>query len=225
MIGAVHRGIRENCLSQDDTKLVLPSITLSSMAFFEKALNLRDKDETDEWLCSDTDIFLNSLQNNVSEYKVNVFNHIAGYIQKKLNANEQCVHCNLFLSNLKIVRGDKLLSRKNRGGLTLPSLVVRICESVFSNILQEQRGNPFNVKNLVDVVSVRVSSVVHELHPTLLKELDEHVQTMGSHRNLMLKKIVRCYTSLRVKHFCKEFNMKSVQVRVQLSKLVLFKHQ
>jgi hypothetical protein len=229
MIGAVHHGIRENCLSQDDTKLVLPSTTLSSMAFFEKTLNLRDKDETDEWLSSDTDIFLNSLQNNVSEYKVNVLNHIAGYIQKKLNANEQCVLCNLFLSNLKIVRGDKLLSRKNRGGLTLPSLefekIVGICESVFSNILQEQGGNPFKVKNLVHVVSVRVSSVVHELHPTLLKELDEHVETMGSHRNLMLKKIVGCYTSLRVKHFCKELNMKSVKVRVQLSKLVLFKHQ
>jgi hypothetical protein len=79
------------------------------MAFSEKALNLRDKDETDELLSSDTDIFLNSLQN-----KVNVLNHIDGYIQKKLNANEQCVHCNLFLSNLKIVLGDKLLSRKKQ---------------------------------------------------------------------------------------------------------------
>jgi hypothetical protein len=52
------------------------------MAFFEKALNLKEKDETDEWLSSDTDIFLNSLQNNVLEYKVNVLNHIAGFIQK-----------------------------------------------------------------------------------------------------------------------------------------------
>ncbi len=51
----------------------------------------------------------------------------------------------------------------------------------------------------MDVVSVRVSSVVHELHPTLLKELDEHVEAMGSHDNLMLKKIVGCYTLLRVK--------------------------
>jgi hypothetical protein len=57
----------------------------------------------------------------------------------------------------------------------------------------------FKVKNLVDVVSVRVSSVVHELHPTLLKELNGHVATMGSHGNLMLKKIVGCYTPLRVK--------------------------
>jgi len=91
------------------------------------------------------------MQKNVSKYKGNVLNHIAGYIQKKLNTKEQCFYCNLFLLNLKILRGDKLLSRKNRGRLTLPSLkfekIVLICESVFSNIVQEQGGNPFNVKN------------------------------------------------------------------------------
>ncbi len=56
MIGAVHHGNRENCLGQDDIKLVLPSTTLSCMAFFEKTLKLRDKDETDEWLSFNTDI-------------------------------------------------------------------------------------------------------------------------------------------------------------------------
>jgi hypothetical protein len=84
------------------------------------------------------------MQKNVSEYKGNVLNHIVGYIQKKLNTKEQCFYCNLFLSNLKILRSDKLLSRKNRGRLTLSLLefeqIVQICESVFSNILQEQGG-------------------------------------------------------------------------------------
>ncbi len=49
------------------------------------------------------------MQKNVSEYKGNVLNHIAGYIQKKLNTQEQCFYCNLFLLNLKILRGDKPL--------------------------------------------------------------------------------------------------------------------
>jgi hypothetical protein len=47
---------------KDDIKLVRPSNPLSSMAFFEKTLKLRDKDETDEWLSSDTENFLNFLQ-------------------------------------------------------------------------------------------------------------------------------------------------------------------
>jgi hypothetical protein len=75
MLGAVHHGTSENCLGQDDIKLVLPSTSLSCMSFFEKTLKLRDKDETDEWLSFDTNIFINSLQNNISEYKFN-----AGYI-------------------------------------------------------------------------------------------------------------------------------------------------
>jgi hypothetical protein len=74
MIGAVHHGTRENCLGQDDIKLVLPSNPLSSMSFFEKTLKLRDTDETDEWLSFDTDTFINFLQNNVWKYKFN-----AGY--------------------------------------------------------------------------------------------------------------------------------------------------
>ena len=68
-------------------------------------------------------------------------------------------------------------------------------------------------------------TLIQELYPTLLKELDEHVETMGSHRNLMVKKIVGCFVAMRSKHFCKQFNRQTVKVRVQLSKLISFKNQ
>jgi hypothetical protein len=121
MIGAVHHGIRENCLSQDNTTLVLPSTTVSCMPFFEQTVNMIKEEAANKLFNSDTDLFLTSLQNNLSELKVNVLNHIAGYIQKQLQAKEQCVYCSIFLSNMKIVCGGMLLNRKNRGGLTLPS--------------------------------------------------------------------------------------------------------
>jgi hypothetical protein len=31
-------------------------------------------------------------------------------------------------------------------------------------------------------------TLIHELYPNLLKELDDHVETMGSHRNLIVKR-------------------------------------
>lgn len=199
------------------------------MSFFEGTLNTRSEEAASKWLDSDTDLFLNSLQNNLSEFKKNILNHIAGYIQKQLHAKEQCVYCNLFLSNMKIVRGGMLLNRKNRGGLTLPSeefeKIVNISETLFTNLLLEEGGNPFKIKNLVHVISLKACTLIQELYPNLLKELDDHVETMGSHRNLMVKKIVGCYVALRAKHFCKHFNTQSVKIRVQLSKLVLFKHQ
>ncbi len=90
---------------------------------------MRNEEAANKWFNSDTDLFLNSLQNNLSEFKVNVLNH-----------------------------------------------------------------------------------------PTLLIELDDHVEIMGSHRILMIKKIVGCYVAMRVKHFCRQFNMQSLKFRVQLSK-------
>ena len=228
MVGAIHHGMRENCLAQDDSTLVLPSTTVSNASLFEKTFSLRDE-AGDKWLHSATDLYLLSLQTNQSEFKVNVLNYIAGYIQKQLRAKEQCVYCNLFLSNTRIVRGGMLLNKKNRGGLTLPSeeieKIVKISEALFSNLVQAEGGNPFKIKNLVDVISLKACTLIQDLYPSLLKGLDDHLETMGPHRNLMVKKIVGCYVALRAKHFCKHFNMQSVKVRVQLSKLILFKHQ
>ena len=228
MIGAVHAGIQENCLVQDSCNLVLPSTTVSSISLMEKTFSLRDDEERD-YLETPIDLVLNSLHNSLSEYKLNILNHIAGFIQKKLSITEKCVYCSLFLSNMKVVRGGMLLNRKNREGLTLPSQqfekIVKICETLFSNLIQEEGGNPFKVKNLVTNISLKVCLLIHELYPTLLKELDNHLETMGSHRNLMIKKIVGCYVALRAKHLCRQFNLKSMKVRVHLSKLILFKHQ
>jgi len=81
------------------------------------------------------------------------------------------------------------------------------------------------MKNLVGIISLRACSLIQELYPTMLLDLDNHVGTMGSHRNLMVKKVVGCYIALRVKHYCKMFNTQSVKVRVELSKLILFNNQ
>jgi hypothetical protein len=229
MIGATHRCIRENCLSQDDSVLVLPSTTTACLSYFEQSLNMENQESQNQWLDSTTDLLLNSLQNNLSEFKLNVLNHVAGFIQKQLKAREQCSSCNVFLSNMKIVHGGKLLNRKNRGGLTLPSeefeKIVKISETLFQNILVEAGGNPFRIKNIVDIISLKACSLIQELYPALLEELDNHLGIMGSHRNLMIKKVVGSFIALRMKHFCKQFNNESIKVRVQLSKLILFKHQ
>jgi hypothetical protein len=84
---------------------------------------------------------------------------------------------------MRIIRGGMLLNRKNKGGLTLPSeefeKIVKISETQFSNLLLEEGGNPFKIKNLVHVLSLKACSLIQELYPRLLKELDDHVETMG----------------------------------------------
>ena len=88
-----------------------------------------------------------------------------------------------------------------------------------NTVIKSQNTKLKKVKSLQQALTL-----IQELYPTLLKELDEHVETMGSHRNLMAKKIVGCSVAMRAKHFFKQFNRQTVKVRVQLSKLILFKN-
>ena len=90
MVGAIHHGMRENCLAQDDSTLVLPSTTVSSASLFEKTFSLRDE-AGDKWLHSATDLYLLSLQTNQSEFKVNVLNYIAGWIHPEAAESQRTV--------------------------------------------------------------------------------------------------------------------------------------
>jgi hypothetical protein len=71
-------------------------------------------------------------------------------------------------------------------------IVKKVCENLFSSLLMQEGGNPFKVKNLVNVISLKACAFP-DSYPTLLKELDSHVGAMGSHRNLMIKKVAGCY--------------------------------
>jgi hypothetical protein len=74
---------------------------------------------------------------------------------------------------MKIVHGGMLLNRKNRGGLTLPSpefeQIVKVCDGLFNQVLSKKGGNPFKIKNIVDLISTKACQLVQELHPTLLQ--------------------------------------------------------
>ena len=93
-----------------------------------------------------------------------------------------------------------LLNIKKRGGLTKPSpaieIIVRVSETVFSDLIKDGR-NLFIEKNLVDKIIIKVNQTVLELFPSLLKDVDDHVEThTSSHRYFLIKKVVSCYIKL-----------------------------
>ena len=132
----------------------------------------------------------------------------------------------LYLNNLNNIREGKLLNKKNRGGLTLPSKefekVVSITDSLYSEINNEKL---FSQKNIITKLQCQTYKVICELHPEMFSQLENHVGAFGSHKSIVVKKIVGCYASLRAKHSCKLENQKNPKIRVQLSKLILFKNQ
>ncbi len=218
VVGAIHYNINENCLNQDDTQILLPVNTVKTAQFVSNKFDLAD---------SSNDIYLSAIERN-SEYKSSALNYIAGFIQKKVQEKEMCIHCSSFLRNYRVVRGGLFLNHVNRGGLTKPSepveKIVQLSDSVFSTIVQQQ-GSPYLIPNLVKQVSNKVVQMVNSKSPDIFQSLDDHVETLGSHRSKLIEKICACYISLRSNHYCSEQNKKTPKIRVASSKLILFKNQ
>ena len=203
---------------QDDTTIVVLPTTEAGADLFSELFNLEEES-------SATDIYLDALQCN-TEYRDAVLNYVAGFIMRKMKAQENCIDCALYLNNLNNIREGKLLNKKNRGGLTLPSKefekVVSITDSLYSEINNEKL---FSQKNIITKLQCQTYKVICELHPEMFSQLENHVGAFGSHKSIVVKKIVGCYASLRAKHSCKLENQKNPKIRVQLSKLILFKNQ
>ena len=115
---------------QDDTTIVVLPTTEAGADLFSELFNLEEES-------SATDIYLDALQCN-TEYRDAVLNYVAGFIMRKMKAQEKCIDCALYLNNLNNIREGKLLNKKNRGGLTLPSKefekVVSITDLLYSKI-------------------------------------------------------------------------------------------
>ena len=220
LLGATHMGQFENTISQDDTFLPLPPSTTQNFKFFSNHFDLEEEEDA-------LDFYTISLD-TISEYKSLALNYIAGYVQWKIVKKETCEVCKLFLSNLKICNEEALITKRNRGGLTIPSIyvdkIIKISELVFMEIMSKG-SKPLEEKNLIEKVSVKICSKVYDMHPDLFSDLPDHMESfMGTHQNLLIKKIVSCFMALRLKHHLRE-QVTDVSIRIQLSKLILYKNK
>ena len=225
LLGATHHGVAENCQVQDDTAITTPTFTADSNKLFSELFDLDDDK-------SAVEIYLQSLECNIEksdfEYRDAILNYISGFIQKKLIKKERCVDCALYLENIPAsnLKEGGLIKVKNRGGLVLPSVeiekVVNIADALYSEINTDKL---FGQKNIVKKIQIETCKVVAETHPHLLEVLDEHMGTLGSHKFLMIKNIVGCYISMRGRRSAKMLNENSPKIRMQMTKLILFKNQ
>ena len=225
LLGATHHGVAENCQVQDDTNITVPEYEEDSNKLFSEMFDLTGE-------MSATDIYLQSLNCNTNsadfEYRDSVLNYIAGFITRQLKKKEKCVECLEYLEGVTTsdLKEGKLLKQKNRGGLVLPTReverVVNITDSLYSEL---NNAKLFEQRNLVHKLQIQTCLAINEAHPNLMKELENHVGNLGSHKNILVKKIVGCYVSLRGKQSCKILNAQAPKVRMQLSKLILFKNE
>ena len=70
-------------------------------------------------------------------------------------------------------------------------------------------------------MQIEACRVVAEAHPHILEALDGHMGTLGS----LIRKIVGCYVIMGGRRSAKMFKEETPKVRMQMSKIILFKNQ
>ena len=131
----------------------------------------------------------------------------------------------------RIRKSCDLLNLKNRGGLVTPGvhidLIIKTANQLLETVKSEK--NIYSEKNIIEKMYVNVKRILDVKQHNFLSFLDEHTDIMnsGSHRALLIKKVVSIFLTLRLKHMAKLKNLSLTNKRIRktYSKLILFKSQ
>ena len=220
MYGATHKTKYGNCLLQNyDVNIkLLPYNTHNATDEINNDFELEDSD-------------LSSYFESSSLYKSNVLNYISGFIQRKILKHELCTECKKFFNEGESIT-TPFLDLRNEGGLVKPNgklnEVVIICENVLQDFIS--KTNIYTEKNVIEKIYQCSLKIIDVKKPSFLHVLNTHPQcfnSIGTHRNIFIRKIVNCYVTLKLKHLSKMKNqsLHKKKIRHQFNKLVLFKNQ
>ena len=171
---------------------------------------------------------------NLSEFASNVVTYMAGYVARNLSKKLKCMACQLLLlSDGKLVENCKLLSRKDNGGLLVPSddnitvcvfterCVRYLCNSSVGKI---PRGRNINLSLQIAVIEMTRSMNL------FVSANDDHscsVEGCDNRSTNLTRLVVNEYTNVRfhaVGRLATE-KIRGRHLRFQSNKNVLFSHQ
>ena len=119
-----------------------------------------------------------------------------------------CVYCVNYLESLVIKQGCQLIDIKNRGGLVIPAknvvTIVKLADGTLESFVKKRKI--LCQKDIIKKIEVGVKTLVLENHPIIFSNLNDHLDDLSctsNHRLNLIDKIVACYVSLRLKHYCR----------------------
>ena len=109
-------------------------------------------------------------------------------------------------------------------------IVVKIANSCLEQFMNSD--DILQQKNILQRVTCAVFRVLDSRYPKIFSNLDTHVdlenlKTFYSHKASMIKKIVSCFVSVRLKHFCRLYNEIHLDKKLKrnLTKTILLQNQ
>lgn len=217
--------LNANCIPQDDT--VLLKISNKSVRNEQEMTQHSAQQKADIdfiHLFTDHDYFQH---NNwyLTEYAEEVITYISGYVARSVEKKINCSFCKeLLISKAQEdTCTNKLLKRKNRGGLYLASPdVIKICKNA-EKTLRLNRDKLFKTKNILNVLICQSLGTL----PSSVFNINEHIYDQSplfDHRNQIIKQILQSFFNVRIRHETTAF-ANSQRIRMKNNKLTLFKNQ
>ena len=167
----------------------------------------------------------------MSEFSSNVVTYVAGYVSRKLCTKLKCVGCkSCLLSTDHVVTNSKLLTRKNNGGLVVPSestvtvccvteRCIRLICSASPEKIPRQRNMNFALQVAV-IDRTEKKNLFSAEHSCFINVID------GFQSNLV-RLIVNEYVNIRFYSMGKTLTdkLRGKNVRFNSNKNVIFAHQ
>lgn len=221
-----------NCIPQDDTVLVGVSDN-SSVQNEQEIESAQEIDiDSEQFIINDILMDHDYFGENwcFTDYADEVITYISGFIARTVKKRIDCSFCKqlLVLSDAQketdTHRPDKLLQRKNRGGLCLPSPdVIIICKNAEKSLRLYNKDRLFQTKNILNIL---INQALCSL-PSDIFNMNDHLYDQlpsSDHRSQLMKLILKTFFNMRMKHESKTFtNFK--RIRMRNNKLTLFQNQ
>lgn len=160
-----------------------------------------------------------------SFYATEIITYIAGFVVHSLSKIINCMEC--CNSLFSTTNESKLIMRKNRRGLKIPSKsVIEVCYKTELEIRQAKYNNAFlNTSILQHSINVQRS-----LNSNIFSSLDKHIrdqEPINNHKDILIKNIVKKYVTIKICSHVKNFNqsLHKERVRNQNTRLIIFKNQ
>ena len=144
---------------------------------------------------------------------------------------ESCAECQSMLQNgLKC--SSSFLDLRNEKNPILPEIhineIVHLTNCVIEDFME--KNNILKEKKLYQKIAHSVIRLIDIKRPDFMSFLNCHQQplnSLGTHRNIFLHKIIRCFVTLRLHHLAKQKNesIHQKRLRPKLNKLILFNNQ
>lgn len=232
----VHQDLRSNtgnCIAQDQTNILTFTSTREKLDITKvHMLRNREEDNVEE---IEEDVKL-SLPIHFNEYSENVITYISGFVIRKIQKRIKCPKCIEalhFSEDIDYMENSlKLINRKSKGGLLLPSKslqeVCKIVENKIQVLLEIEKHLPPK-KIFIESLLKYTNKITFD--DNLFRSLKDHSFDFGieedSHKKLLISEIIKVYSSIRIFSITKKINedISGEKIRKSLNKLILFKHQ